>query len=155
MVSFLISLLLFKQTATEGYLKLFPPFLGITFLVEGYGSYLRNRGLSNDLFYSFFTAIEFIFYLYVLSCIINNKKMRSAARYILVFNVFITLINMFFIQKDRFPSITYSISCLLVIFFSIYYFFELFRYPRSMRLTSEPAFWICLGLLFYYCCLKI
>src|SRR5260221_3318127 len=128
--SFLISLFLFKQTATEGYLKLFPPFLGITILVEGYGRYLRDHGHNNNLLYSSFTSIEFVFYLYVLSCIINNKKMRSAARYILVLNAFIAVINILFIQKDRFNSITYSISCLLIIFFSIYYFFELFRYPQ-------------------------
>ena len=152
LASFLISLILVKQTATEGYLKLFSPFLGITILVEGYGRYLRDHGDNNNLLYSFFTAIEFVFYLYMLSCMISNKKMRSAIRYILVLNAFIALINILFIQKDRFNSITYSIGCLLIIFFSIYYFFELFRYPQSMELKDEPAFWICLGLLFYYCC---
>ena len=151
--SFLVSLLLYKQPGTPIYLKLFSPFLGITLLVEGYGHYLQDQGLTNYTVYSYFTTIEFVFYLYVLSCVINNSKMRLAIRCISVINALISLINILFIQKNEFSSITYSLSCLLIIFFSIYYFFDHFRHPRQMRLTNEPEFWICLGLLFYYCCI--
>jgi len=150
--SFLVSLLLYKQSGTSGYLKLFSPFLGITLLVDGYGLYLSDQGHNTYILYSFFTALEFVFYLYVLSCIINNAKMRLAIRYILVINAFIALTNTLFIQKDRFNSITYSFSCLLIVFFCIYYFLEIFRYPKSVNLVKEPSFWICSGLLFYYCC---
>ena len=150
--SFLVSFLLYKQPGTAVYLKLFCPFLGITLLVENYALYLRNHGRSNLVLYSFFTTVEFVFYLYVLSCIIKNLKMRLAIRYILVLNAFMALANTLFIQKDGFNTITYSLSCLLVVFFCVYYFLELFRYAKFVNLVKEPPFWICSGLLFYYCC---
>ena len=150
-VSFLVSFLLFKQPRTALYLKLFCPFLGVSILVEGYALYLRAQNRSNLVLYSYFTTLEFVFYLYVLSCIVSNPKMRSVIRYTLVLNAFIAVIDIFFIQKNGFNSIAYSFSCLLVISFSIFYFFELFRNPQSKRIINEPEFWICLGLLFYYC----
>jgi hypothetical protein len=151
-ISFLVSFPLFRQTQTPFYLKLFSPFLGLTLLVDGYGLYLRSKGINNYTMYSLFTALEFVFYLFVLSCIIRNLRVRLLVRYILVFNIFFSLISMFYIQKDRFNSISYSLSCLLIVFFCIYYFFEIFRYPQFVNLKNEPSFWICSGLLFYYCC---
>lgn len=150
--SFLTSFIVFKQPRTPIYLKLFCPFLGITLLVENYALYLRNKGSDTYVLYSFFTSIEFAFYLYVLSCIIHNLKMRLTIRYVLIINALIALINILFIQKNSFNSISYSFSCLLIVFFSIYYFLELFRQPKFVNLINEPPFWICSGLLFYYCC---
>src|SRR5881394_1746980 len=89
--SFLISFLLFKQPKTPVYLRLFSPFLGITVCVEGYGLYLTYHELSNQVLFSLFTMVEFIFYLYVLSCVVCNLKTRLAIRYILVSNALIAL----------------------------------------------------------------
>jgi hypothetical protein len=47
---------------------------------------------------------------------------------------------------------TYSLGCLLIVAFCIYYFWELFQQSHSITLSREPAFWICSGLLFYYAC---
>jgi tellurite resistance protein TehA-like permease len=61
--------------------------------------------------------------------------------------------NILFIQKMKtFHTVTYSLGCLLIVLFCIYYFFELFRLPKSVKLKHNPAFWICTGLLFFYCC---
>jgi hypothetical protein len=150
--SFIVSLNVYKQKVSEFYLKLFPPFLFTSLLVEIFALYLVSLGKENYYIYSVFTAIEFVFYMYVLSCLISNNKMRRFIRYILIFNAVIALVNLLFIQKGRFNSITYSLSCLLIVFFSIYYFLELFRYPKAVKLINQPAFWICSGLLFYYCC---
>lgn len=150
--SFIVSLSVYKQKMTEFYLKLFPPFLFISLLVEVFAIYLVNIGKENYDLYSVFTALEFVFYMYLLSCLIKSIKMKKIIRYILVLNVIIAFANIILIQKDRFNSITYSLSCLLIVFFCIYYFLELFRYPKAVKLINEPAFWICSGLLFYYCC---
>ena len=147
-----MSFLLFKQPGTAFYLRLFCPFLGISVLVESYAIYLRNHGHSNLLIYSFFTATEFVFYLYFLSCTIKNSKIRLLIRYILVFNALFALINTLFIQRNGFNTISYSLSCLLVVSLCIYYFLELFRYPKFVNLSNEPTFWVCSALSFYYCC---
>jgi hypothetical protein len=47
---------------------------------------------------------------------------------------------------------TYALGCLLIAVICIYYFFELFQMSHSINLIRQPAFWICSGLLFFYCC---
>jgi hypothetical protein len=64
----------------------------------------------------------------------------------------LALVNIHFIQKNDFPSISYSLGCLLIVGFCIYYFYELFHLPSSVNLVREPAFWICTGLMFFYIC---
>jgi hypothetical protein len=53
---------------------------------------------------------------------------------------------------EKFHTVTYSLGCLAVVSACFYYFFELFRLPKSVKLIRNPAFWICSGLLFFYCC---
>jgi hypothetical protein len=61
--------------------------------------------------------------------------------------------NIFLLQKFQvFQSITYCLGCLLVVAACIYYFWELFQSKNYVKLTGEPAFWICSGLLFYFAC---
>ena len=152
LASFLVSFVTFKNRKTPLYLKLFCPFLGITVWVEAYSFYLVSQGHSNHIIYSIFNIVEFSFYLYVLSCIIINLKTRLAIRHISALNAFLARVDLLFVQKNTFTTFAFLLGSILIIFFSIYYFYELFRHPRPMRLLSEPAFWICLSLLFYYCC---
>ncbi len=63
------------------------------------------------------------------------------------------VLNIVYIQKmQTFHTYTYVIGCLIIVIFCIYYFFELFRLPKSVKLKNNPSFWICSGLLFFYCC---
>ncbi|MFT3826737.1 MAG: hypothetical protein QM731_22635 [Chitinophagaceae bacterium] len=152
-ISTLISFVVYLQKHTPLYLRLFPPFLVITVAVEIIGKLLADNGRSNVLLYNCFTTLEFIFYFYVLRSVIENARFRKLIGYLLIVYPAATFINIFFIiPKGYFHSITYAIGCLLMVGICIYYFFELFQLSRSMALVREPAFWICSGLLFYYCC---
>jgi len=153
-VSFLVSLsVYFKSKGSYLYLKLFPPFLLTTLIIEAFGSYLYSIGKNNLTLYNFFTAFEFLFYFWVISLVINNINMKRIIRTTAILYFFIAVINTLFIQKMKtFHTITYSLGCLLVVLFCIYYFLELFRIPQSVKLKNNPAFWICSGLLFFYCC---
>ncbi|MCW3118616.1 MAG: hypothetical protein JWM28_2698 [Chitinophagaceae bacterium] len=134
------------------YLKLFPGFLLITIIVEILSLYLWNNDIVTYKIYNFFTAFEFCFYLFILKKIINSLRVRKIIAYSIFPYFAVSFINILFFQKDSFHSITYSLGCLLIVTYSVYYFFELFQSPKSIRLTNEPSFWICSGLLFYYCC---
>ena len=79
-----------------------------------------------------------------------NKKI---IRITILFYAITATTNIVFIQKMKtFHTVTYSLGCLLIVVFCIYYFLELFRLPKSVKLKNNPAFWICTGLLFFYCC---
>lgn len=153
-ISFLASLSVFiSSTNASFYLKLFPPFLLATLIVESLGSYLSSTGNPNVWLYNFFTVVEFCFYLWIVSLIVNNSRMKKIIRVILIFFALASVGNIIFIQKMKaFHTVTYAIGCLLIVAVCIYYFFELFKYPKSVKLKNTPAFWICSGLLFFYCC---
>jgi hypothetical protein len=150
-LSFLTSLTIYlKPRATESFLKFFPPFLFLTLVVELIGF---NLGQNNALLYNIFSTFEFCFYLVMINLIITRRSVKMIITVTTVIYALTALINIFFIQKPNvFHTTTYSLGCLVVVAFCIYYFFELFRLPTSVNLMNNPAFWICSGLLFFYCC---
>lgn len=135
------------------YLKAFSFFLLSTLIEEVFALYLSTIGKTNLPLYNFFTTFEFCFYLWIINLVIHNTRVKGIIKITIVFYAILAIINILFIQKIRtFHTITYSLGCLLIVIFCIYYFFELFRLPKSVSLATNPAFWICSGLLFFYCC---
>lgn len=151
-ISFLASLSCYFQKPAFRYLRLFPVFLLITILVEVIGWILTQNRINNSFLFYPFSSIEFEFYLFILLNIIYNLKVKRIITILLVVYPILSIVNIYLIQAHTFPSISFSIGCLLIVGFCIYYFFELFQLPRSVNLIQEPAFWICSGLLFFYCC---
>lgn len=151
---FLVSLsVFFTQKTPYFYLKLFPPYLLLTVISETLGSYLGSIGETNIQLYNFFSTFEFCFYLWIISLVIRDRRWIRSIRISIPIYTLIAVTNILFIQKMKtFHTMTYAIGCLLIVFFCIYYFFELFRVPKSEKLLKNPAFWICSGLLFFYCC---
>ncbi len=154
LISFLASLSVYLTSKSSPfYLILFPPFLLVTLVAESLGAYLSSIGRPNVWLYNFFTVFEFCFYLWVISHIISNRLMKKAVRITLLLYMLIAVTNIIFIQKMKaFHTVTYALGCLFIVIFCIYYFFELFKLPKSVKLKNNPAFWLCSGLLFFYCC---
>ena len=152
--SLLTSLLVYYSSKPiDNYLKLFPPFLFIALVVETSASYMASRGKSNAVLYNLYTVFEFCFYLWLLSLIIANNKVKKIVRITILLYAVVADFNILFVQKiTTIHTITYSLGCLLIVSFCIYYFLELFILPKAVRLWNNPAFWICFGLLFFYCC---
>ena len=160
MISPLGGFFITNKRDVKKYLKFLPYFLFLTFSVEIFGYFfeiehphnIQARILLKNL-YNYFTTFEFVFYIWMLREIIINKVIKSLASYIMIVYVIGAFININFFQGVKgFHTITYSIGCLLVVFFSIIYFLELFQKKNAINLIRQPAFWICSGLLFFYCC---
>ena len=148
----LASITLFFQASAPRYLKTFPFFMLITLIVEITAWLLLQYKINVTLLYIVFTSFEFMFYLFVIAYSIYNLKVRKIILWLLAVYPVLVLLNRLFIQQKSFHTITYSIGCLLVVAACIFYFFELFQSTHSVNLIKEPAFWICSGLLFFYCC---
>jgi hypothetical protein len=152
-LAFFVSLAVFAQDHTDIYLKLFPFFLLLTDIVICITFYLYEHHDTTTVLLNFFTSFEFCFYFFVLYRIINRKLAKRIIFYILCIYPLIALINIFFVQGIRsFHSVTYALGCFLVVTICVYYFLELFQLDHSVRLSRQPAFWICSGLLFFYAC---
>jgi len=108
---------------------------------------------ANAAMYNFFSVFEFSFYFFILGEIIKNVRVKKIVRAIIWLYGLLAIGNIVFIQKIYgFPSLTYMIGAFLIVVICIYYFFELFQISHSVTLVRQPAFWICSGLLFFYCC---
>ncbi len=131
-------------------------FLLVTLIVELIGRKINlqhNSRRDTTVLYNWFTSFEFTFYIWLLREVANKKLAKRVFLYILLAYPLAAAYNILFAQGTHgFHTVTYAIGCLLVVPMSIYYFFELFLGAKSARLLTQPAFWICSGLLFFYCC---
>lgn len=151
-LSLLVSILTYKRTSPL-YIRLLTPFLLLTLAIECYNSYLSSVNEPNTVIYNFFSAFEFCFYLFLISLIIRSKRVKKQIWISIGSYALAATVNIIFIQGvHTFHSTTYAAGCLLVVAFSIFYFYELFRTPGQGGLLYNPAFWICSALLFFYCC---
>ena len=145
------SIAIFFQRPILSYLRLFPIFLIVTFFVELTSNWLAIHRGSNVELSNIYLIFNFSFYLFFFKKIVNNRSVKKTIIVIAMFFIFLSVMNILYWQKiDQWNSISYSFGSLLVIVLSSYYFFELFRNPKAKKLSKEPAFWICSGLLFFY-----
>lgn len=151
LVSFLASITLFFQKGVPLYMKTFPFFLFMIVVVELIGWKIA-RGQANIWLYNVFIIIEFEYYLYILGNFIYNRKAKKTILYVILSYPILAIVNIFFGQNNQFNSISYALGCLLVVSASIYYFYELFRLPKSVNLIREHAFWLTSAILFFHCC---
>jgi len=152
-IALLASLTLYFQPTNKFYLKLFPFFLFIITILSFIIGYLFLKSKNNAILFNLFSTLGFCFYLFVLSQIIINKKIKKIIYLIFLAYPILEVYNIFSIHKmNEFTHLTYSLGCLLIVFFCIWYFFELFQLTYTINLSKDPDFWICCGLLFYYAC---
>jgi hypothetical protein len=152
-ISFLTSLTTYLSPVAILPLRMFAFFLFITVVVEFFGYYLLAHHHTNIELYNIFGVLEFSFYFWFLRMVIRNSVAKKIILYLLWVYPLFSLINIFLIQGvSSFATVTYSTGCLIIVIMTVYYFFELFMLPRGTHLFRDPVFWICFGLLLFYCC---
>lgn len=142
------------QKKVSVFLYLLPPFLFISFLVESIAIWLSYNVGSNVWLYNAFLMIDFSFYFLLIREVIKSKKFRLFLSIVAYLYPFLILINIFYLQpsKDQFASISYALGGLIIVFSTMFYFYELFTTDKYINLARDPYFWICSGLLFFYSC---
>jgi hypothetical protein len=127
-------------------------FLLLTAAVEYTGWKLSMKYINTIALYNFFTLFEFIFYLLFFRAVFSSSRMKKTILAAIIAYFVCCVLNIFFVQKGIFNSYTYVLGCILIVIFSIVYFYFLFRFPETGSLIKNPFFWIGIGLLFYYTC---
>lgn len=150
-VSFLLSLFFFFKKSTPNYLKGFTPFLFSSLLVEALAAWLIKNNSSTTLIYNISTTVEITFYLWVLYNIIRIGFPKKILLGLTIFYPIFSFADIIFIQGSQdFHSIGYALGCLLIVSFTILFFYQLFSKPKAIVLTKEADFWICTALLLFY-----
>jgi len=121
--------------------------ISFTFFFHAFFLYLSGK---EYLSYRIFTIIEGIclgFYLH--SIILNKLAKRILKGLAAVFLVF-ALFDLKNSNADSFDSIPTVIECLILISFSIYYFYEQLKDPNNLFLYNTANFWIVVGIILFF-----
>ena len=99
----------------------------------------------------FYIAIEYLiimlYYFFELRDFINKRIIFFS---LLLFEIY-CVINILFIQKlNDYPNILRSIESLIIILFSIVFFYRVMIKANIEKLINEPKIWINSAILFYF-----
>ena len=132
---------------------LFGVIVMVTFL-ETFGTYTGEKGIQNVIYYNLlFVYLETILILYFFFWVFPIKKAQKYTA-IAAFGFFIWAIiySIFFQSLFVFHSVSYVIGGILLISFSLYFFYGLMKevWYQDKSLLSLPMFWIITMIMFFY-----
>ncbi|MEQ1586222.1 MAG: hypothetical protein ABL895_10110 [Cyclobacteriaceae bacterium] len=112
------------------------------------GLILFKLSLNTYIIVNFFLLIQFMICYQLLT---EEKNQSASVRIIPIGFLLIFVVNYFFIQSPGvFNSYSNSIACLILMFFSVRYFYTLLRDLPEVHIMRIPLFWIAVGVLTYY-----
>lgn len=122
-----------------------------TFIVEFIAFImLRFYKMNTTLIFHFFYPLEFILITLFYRKSISNPFVKKIALFSVIIHPMISIYWSMYIQKiGEYNSYVSMLSAILIIFFSSFLIFELFR-KKSQELFNIASFWISTGLLFFY-----
>ncbi len=153
LLSAIVGFIVLSRGTLPPYMRLLPFFLLLTFILEVIGWQMGQQGINNTIYFNFYSILFFLYYLYIIHQVLRSGWVKKILIGCMVVYPLLALANIFFIQGPHvFHTMTYSIGSLLTIIFCVYFFYELFRIPHSIKLKTHPGFWIVTGLLFFNAC---
>jgi hypothetical protein len=112
------------------------------------GAVLFNLSLNSYIIVNFFLLVQFLI---CFSLLTSVEKASLYTRVIPIGFSLLFLINYFFVQKPTvFNSYSNSMACLILMYFSLRYFYTLLRDLPTENVMHLPLFWIAIGVLTYY-----
>jgi len=107
-----------------------------------------NNTLPNSHIYAYVSFILMCsFYNSILDGFINRKWFYVS---VVLFTMFY-LINLIFLQSIyEYPDLPFSVSSIIIIAYTILYFFKTMVETKIENITGEPLIWINVGILIYF-----
>lgn len=147
-ILFLISLTVYFQNPAPFYLKIFPVYFILSFIVGLVEASLQKHGKYNSGIYNVAGTIEFCFYFFVLRELLLNVKIKKVILFLIFFFPIFAFINLYFQKKVGFNPVNFTFGSLLTVSLCIYYFVEVFQRADTQSLSRLPAFWITTAIFF-------
>ena len=133
--------------------RLFPLLLFVTFLVEATAFYFQAfRKQSVQPLYHLFLPFLYsgISYIYLKS-IEAPPIFKKLILYSIPAFIFVHLNLSFFVQKINAPnSYAFMLAAVLIVVWSLSYFYYLLKSKAVLQLSATPLFWISTGNIFFY-----
>lgn len=136
----------------ESKLHLLPFYLLFIVVVELSARYLiRELGYKkNGWLYNISIPLEYTFFLYLFFLHYISVRLKMLTKYTtILFSLFIIAVLLIIGSVYSFNTIFLKVGSLIMIIFSILYFYDLLISDRVISPLTEPFFWICSGLLIF------
>ena len=161
LVTLTFAILYCYRDVNPRYLRVFPLYLAISFLVEllvnqyftlllGFPLFGKHQAFARHMTYKLFTLFELFVFSWFLYQILYSDRMKKGLILLLV------LFCLFFLWSSlpgqpgqSSNDLAVNLESLIVIIPCLVYFKELFARPVPGDLLREPSFWLVTGIFFY------
>ena len=123
----------------------------LSVVIEFWARAVRNMGEMQNVIYYGFTVGEFLLLEIVFSKAIIPFLSRTFFKLITLFFLCFVAVDMFWLSGiNQFNNYSTAVEGLLLIFFSIVFFYKTLKELKIRDLEKEPLFWISTGVLLYF-----
>lgn len=112
--------------------------------------YINRLANKEFLGYRIFTIIEGALLSYFLLNVISSSIARLILKICTVLFIVYSIVDLIITSSDSFDSIPTVLECLILISFSVFYFYEQLNKPDSLFLYNTPTFWIVAGIILFF-----
>ncbi len=151
LISFVVSTV--NRKRLPGHLRLFPLLLFMTFVVESTAFYFQGfRKQSTQPLYHLFlpflySALSYIYLKSIESASILRKIIFYSIPVFIAIHIYLSI----FVQKINAPnSYAFMLAAVLIVVWSLTYFYNLLQSKTVLKLSATPLFWISTGNVLFY-----
>jgi hypothetical protein len=146
-ISWLFSIIFRKQ---EKGLFIIPYLLSLSLLVEIVTRVMSNGGLNNIFIYHIYIPLEYGLWAIYFYHVNSSGRVKKAIKFSVPLFIILSLILSFkVVSFSVFPNLQLNIEGVLLIVWAIISIFTV--EITHANLFSRPVFWICVGVLVFYC----
>jgi hypothetical protein len=113
---------------------------------------LFDRTLNNfnrALYSSFYTTIEYVAFSYIISEIIQQRKIRVLIFFLSILFVLFEIYYYFSGNIKYIDSIPIGVETILILLYTLYLFYEQFQKIETAYIYNSYWFWLVIGIVFY------
>ena len=122
----------------------------ITWIVEAIGYWGLLAGRNHNLVFHIFQPTEYALLASFFAGYFARPDTTKLAQVSIISFAIFCLINALFNEKiDAINSLSFSVEAILLIVWSAYYFYDLYKQDEVLHIRQLPEFWICTGILFF------
>jgi len=114
-------------------------------------SYLKLRHYNNLVLFHFFDMMAAVFFTLIYQRAFYKQLFKKITFILGGLSLLIMVCNAIFIEGLwKYPSVSNTVLCVLLIIFSLIYFYELLSRQEFTYIEKQGMFWINSGVLFYF-----
>lgn len=114
-------------------------------------SYLKVRHYNNLILFHFFDMMAAVFFTLIYHRAFYKQLFKKVTFILGGLSLLMMIFNAIFIEGLwKYPSVSNTVLCVLLIIFSLIYFYELLNRQEFTYIEKQGMFWVNSGVLFYF-----